>query len=159
MKSKSTYVTSDSHSASLSYSVKHPSGAYDQIFITVRQLRVCWYGALSLTKEKVCRIQLLLVLASEVILWSESIGTRDHILLSQIRDSPPFGPRYIASERTPQKTPFPTLLPRLHDVVMGKDDVENTASHSYFIAYYAAVHRYVCFYGFIILAFSRHATM
>jgi hypothetical protein len=27
--------------------VKHPSGAYDQIFITVRQLRVCWCGALS----------------------------------------------------------------------------------------------------------------
>jgi hypothetical protein len=24
---------------------KHPSGAYDQIFITVRQLRVCWFGA------------------------------------------------------------------------------------------------------------------
>jgi hypothetical protein len=24
--------------------VKHPSGAYDQIFITVRQLRVCWLG-------------------------------------------------------------------------------------------------------------------
>jgi hypothetical protein len=25
--------------------VKHPSGAYDQIFITVRQLPVCWCGA------------------------------------------------------------------------------------------------------------------
>jgi hypothetical protein len=25
--------------------IKHPSGAYDQIFITVRQLRVCWCGA------------------------------------------------------------------------------------------------------------------
>jgi hypothetical protein len=31
--------------------VKHPSGAYDQIFITVRQLRVCWCGALSLWRE------------------------------------------------------------------------------------------------------------
>jgi hypothetical protein len=30
--------------------IKHPSGAYDQIFITVRQLRVCWCGALSLTR-------------------------------------------------------------------------------------------------------------
>jgi hypothetical protein len=29
--------------------VKHPSGAYDQIFINVRQLRVCWCEALSLS--------------------------------------------------------------------------------------------------------------
>jgi hypothetical protein len=68
--------------------VKHPSGAYDEIFITVRHLRVCWCGALSLTREWVCRLQLLLVLARAVILGSESRGTRDHILLSQIRDSP-----------------------------------------------------------------------
>jgi hypothetical protein len=26
--------------------IKHPSAAYDQIFITVKQLRVCWCGAL-----------------------------------------------------------------------------------------------------------------
>jgi hypothetical protein len=37
---------------------------------------------------RVCRLQLLLVLASAVILGSESRGTRDHILLSQIRDFP-----------------------------------------------------------------------
>jgi hypothetical protein len=43
---------------------------------------------MSLTKERVCRLQLLLVLASAVILGSESRGTCDHILLSQIRDSP-----------------------------------------------------------------------
>jgi hypothetical protein len=24
--------------------IKHPSGVYDQIFITVRQLRVCWFS-------------------------------------------------------------------------------------------------------------------
>jgi hypothetical protein len=36
----------------------------------------------------VCRLQLLLALASAVILGSESRGTRDHILLFQIRDSP-----------------------------------------------------------------------
>jgi hypothetical protein len=35
----------------------------------------------------VCRLQLLLALASAVILRSESRGTHDHILLSQIRDS------------------------------------------------------------------------
>jgi hypothetical protein len=37
-----------------------PSGAYHQIFVTVRQLRVCWYGAPSLTRGWVCRLQLLL---------------------------------------------------------------------------------------------------
>jgi hypothetical protein len=31
--------------------IKHPSGAYDQIFNTVRQLRVCWYGTPYLTKR------------------------------------------------------------------------------------------------------------
>jgi hypothetical protein len=66
--------------------VKHPSGAYDQIFLTVRQLRVCWCGALSLTRRRVCRLQFLLALASAVIFGSQSRGTRDHNLLSQIRD-------------------------------------------------------------------------
>jgi hypothetical protein len=68
--------------------IKHTSGAYDQIFITVRQLQFCWYGTLSLTRGRVCRLQLLLGLASAVILGSESRETRDHILLSQIRDYP-----------------------------------------------------------------------
>jgi hypothetical protein len=36
----------------------------------------------------VCSLQLLLVLASAVILRSDSCGIRDHMLLSQIRDSP-----------------------------------------------------------------------
>jgi hypothetical protein len=66
--------------------IKHPSGAYDQIFITVRNLRVYWYGALSLSRGRVCHLQVLLVLASAVILWSESLETRNRILLSQIRD-------------------------------------------------------------------------
>jgi hypothetical protein len=35
-----------------------------------------------------CRLQLLPVLASEVILGSESGRAHDHILLSQVRDSP-----------------------------------------------------------------------
>jgi hypothetical protein len=39
-------------------------------------------------RECVCRLQLLLVLAIAVILMSESRGTRNQILLFQIRDSP-----------------------------------------------------------------------
>jgi hypothetical protein len=42
----------------------------------------------SLTREWISRLQLLLALASTVILGSESRGTDEHILLSQIRDSP-----------------------------------------------------------------------
>jgi hypothetical protein len=40
-----------------------------------------------LTRGRVCRLQSLLVFARAVILESESRGTHDHILLSQIRDS------------------------------------------------------------------------
>jgi hypothetical protein len=78
--------------------IKHTSGAYDRIYITVRQLRVCLCGALSLTRELVCRLQLLLVLASAVILGSEYCGTRYHILLFQIRESSNLGqvPVYIS---------------------------------------------------------------
>jgi hypothetical protein len=68
--------------------IKHPSGDYDQIFNIVWQLRVCWFGAPSLTRGRVCRLQLQLALASAVIFGSESHRTRGHILLSQIRDFP-----------------------------------------------------------------------
>jgi hypothetical protein len=53
--------------------IKHPSGAYDQIFITVSQLRLVDVGLLSL--------------ASAVILRSESRETSNHILLSQLETS------------------------------------------------------------------------
>jgi hypothetical protein len=55
------------------------------------QLNTCGYNPYvtsSLTRGWVCRLQLLLILASAVILTSESCWTHDHILLSQIRDSP-----------------------------------------------------------------------
>jgi hypothetical protein len=42
------------------FRIKPPSGAYDQIIITVRELLVCWYGAPSLTRGRVCFLQLLL---------------------------------------------------------------------------------------------------
>jgi hypothetical protein len=46
------------------------------------------YVISSLTRGWVCRLQLLLAHVSVVILGYESHGTYDHILLSQIRDSP-----------------------------------------------------------------------
>jgi hypothetical protein len=55
------------------------------------QLNTCCYNPYvtsSLTRGWVCRLQLLLGLASAVILWSEPRKTHDQILLPQIRDSP-----------------------------------------------------------------------
>jgi hypothetical protein len=72
----------------VSLGVKHPSGAQDKIIITVRQLQVRWCRTPSLTREWVCSSQLLLAFASAVILRSESHRTYDHILLSEIQDSP-----------------------------------------------------------------------
>jgi hypothetical protein len=70
----------------LNTSIKHPSGIQDQFFITIRQLRVCWCGASSLARGRVCHLQIL-ALANAVILGSETRGTHDHILLSHIRGS------------------------------------------------------------------------
>jgi hypothetical protein len=61
---------------------------HDQIFF-FSELNPCRhspYITFSLTKGWVCYFKLLLTLASAFILGSESRGTRDHILLSQIRD-------------------------------------------------------------------------
>jgi hypothetical protein len=41
-------------------------------------------GAPSLTRGRVCLLYMLLALASAVFLGSETLGTRDHILLSHI---------------------------------------------------------------------------
>jgi hypothetical protein len=68
--------------------IKHPSGAYDQIFSTVDNYGLVLCGAPSLTRRRVCLLYLLLALASAVFPWSESLRTRDHILLSQIWDFP-----------------------------------------------------------------------
>jgi hypothetical protein len=46
------------------------------------------WGALSVERGRVCHLQFLLVLISAIILGSESRGTHDYILLSQIWDCP-----------------------------------------------------------------------
>jgi hypothetical protein len=87
--------------------IKHPSGAYDQIFIIVWQLRVCWFGAPSLTWGRVCHLLLLLVLASAVIFRFESRGTRGHILLPQIWDFPFRRLLWLSESRWRYSTPPP----------------------------------------------------
>jgi hypothetical protein len=124
-------------SRSVRLGIKHPSGAYDQIFIIVRQLRVCSCGALSLTRERVCHLQLLLVLASAVILGSESRGTCDHILLSQIRDIPFCRVLRLAGLRWRYSTPPPHgillhcfVAPTVFLIPLCTDRVENIVSNS-----------------------------
>jgi hypothetical protein len=63
-----------------------PSGAHNQIFITVWQLQSCFCGAPPLTRGRVCILYMMLALGSAVFLGSESLGTRDHILLYHIWD-------------------------------------------------------------------------
>jgi hypothetical protein len=79
-----------------------PSGAYDQIFITVWQLRSCFCGAPSLTRGRVCLLYMLLDPSSAVFL-----GTRDHILLSQIWDFPFCRLLRLAGSRWRYSTPPP----------------------------------------------------
>jgi hypothetical protein len=54
------------------FGIKHPSVAY-QIFITVRQLRVCWCGELSVTRGRACRLQLLLATIFYYLIFKTSL--------------------------------------------------------------------------------------
>jgi hypothetical protein len=77
--SSQSQIATDGQSISKSW-CRAPSAAHDQIFT----ITVLFCGAPSLTRGRVCLLDMLLVLASVVFLGSESLGTRDHILLSQI---------------------------------------------------------------------------
>jgi hypothetical protein len=90
--------------------MKHSSGAYNQIFVTVRRLQVSRYGALFLTRGRICRLQLLRVLVSAFIFGSESVGTCDHILLSQIRDFTFRRLLRLVGLRWRYSTPLPPLI-------------------------------------------------
>jgi hypothetical protein len=68
------------------------------------------YETFSLTRGWVCRLQLLLGLASAVILRSKSRGTDDNILLPQIPDSPTW--RATSQYLYPPGTGWPGYTPR-----------------------------------------------
>jgi hypothetical protein len=75
-----SYVMTDGHSVSLFW-CQVASGAQDQIFVTVRQLWVCWCGAPSLTRWRVCRLKFMLALASAVIFTAVKISVTCHLYL------------------------------------------------------------------------------
>jgi hypothetical protein len=99
-------MATDGQSISKSW-CRAPSGAHDQIFVIVWQLRSCFCEAPSLTRGQVCLLYMLLALASAVLLGSESLGTRDHILLSQFWDFPFRRLLRLAGSRWRYSTPPP----------------------------------------------------
>jgi hypothetical protein len=87
------------------FGIKPHLGLKTRFLLLSGSWRVCWCGAPSLTRGQVCRLQLLLVLSSALILGSESRGNHEQILLSQIRDPPlPGGP-------SPQEQSGPVIPP------------------------------------------------
>jgi hypothetical protein len=83
-----SHIETDCQSISKSWCGAHLGLMNRYVFITVWQLRSWFCGAPSLTRGRVCLLYMLLALASVVFLGSESLWTRDHIILSQIWDFP-----------------------------------------------------------------------
>jgi hypothetical protein len=87
--------------------IKHPSGAYDQIVITVGQLRVCWCGAFSLTRRRVCPLQLLLTLVGHSRVWAPW-HSRPYFTVSDLKlpfSSPPTTRKVTVEVFDPASTP------------------------------------------------------
>jgi hypothetical protein len=101
-----SYIATDGRSISKSW-CRAPSGTHDKTFIIVWQLRSCFCGAPSLTRGRVWHLYMLLVLTSAVFLGSESLGSRDHILLSQFWDFPFRRLLRLAGSRWRYTTPPP----------------------------------------------------
>jgi hypothetical protein len=101
-----SHIATDGQSVSKSW-CRAPSGVHDQIYITVWQLRSCFCGAPSLTRGRVCLLNILLALASAVFLGPEFLGTRDRILLSLIWDFPFRRLLRLAGARWRYSTPPP----------------------------------------------------
>jgi hypothetical protein len=87
-----------------------PLEVHDQRFFQTNPWGCSPYVTSSLTRRWVSRLQLLLALASAVIFGSESRGTRDHILLSQIWDFPFRRLLRLAGLRWRYSTPPPLML-------------------------------------------------
>jgi hypothetical protein len=105
--------------------VRHPSETRDQFFflleIFFRQLRVCYFVALSLTRGRVCNLLLLLVLASAV-----PQDSRPYFIVPILETPPTWRARspylYPPGTRYPRYTPghwvrFPSPLTTLRATV------------------------------------------
>jgi hypothetical protein len=77
-----SYITTDGQSASLSWYIAPTWGLQSDFYYSQTVAVFFLFGALSLTRGRVCRSELLLVLANAVILGSKSLGIHYDILLS-----------------------------------------------------------------------------
>jgi hypothetical protein len=102
----------DSQSASLSWNKAPIWGLRPDFYYRRTTVGLLMWGTLSLTRGRVCRLHMLLALASAVILETEPLGTHDHILLSQIRDFPFRRLLRLAGSRWWYSTPPPHGYPR-----------------------------------------------
>jgi hypothetical protein len=139
--------------------IKHPSGAYDQIFIIIWPLQVCWFGAPSRMRGRVCRLQFLLAPASAVIFWSESHRIRGHILLSQIWDFPFRRLLPLAGLRWRYSIPPPHESTWIHESTvsykMPENLIEITASRSSILLFKTALCRKTCILSQVTVSFLR----
>jgi hypothetical protein len=71
-------------SQSVSLGVEHHLGLMIRYVLLFESHGLIVVGAPSLTRGRVCLLYMLLSFASVVFLGSQSLATRDHILLSQI---------------------------------------------------------------------------
>jgi hypothetical protein len=78
-----SYITTDDQSASLSWNKAPIWGLRPDIYLSLT-ITAMFLWASSLTRGRVRLLYMLLALASVVFLGSESVWTRNHILLSQI---------------------------------------------------------------------------
>jgi hypothetical protein len=125
------------------------SGAYNQIFITVRHLRSSCCGAPSLTRGRICN----LLVQFAVILGSKSRRIHDYILLSHLRLPQPGGPGphiYMVVQIYPRElgslfvSSYDSqgygggILSRLHTVV--------TSDSSHWLSLYIYIYVYIHFF-------------
>jgi hypothetical protein len=123
--SSQSHMAIDGRSASKSW-CRSPSGDY---YLTVTVLFFC--GAPSLTRGRVCLLYMLLAFASAVFLGPESLGTRDHILLSQIWDFSFRRLLRLVGSRWRYSTPAPhgrlPIFRLCPCITLGTDHTENAA--------------------------------
>jgi hypothetical protein len=100
------YVTTDSQPANLSWN-KAPIWGLQPDFYYCLTVAGLLFGTPFLTRGRVCRLQWLLAFASAVIFGTDSLWTRGHILLSQIRDFPFRRLLRLAGSRWRYSTPPP----------------------------------------------------
>jgi hypothetical protein len=115
------HIATDGQSVSLD--VEPHLGLMTRYLLPFDSYGLLFCGAPSLTRGRVCLLYMLLALASAVFLGSESLGTCDHILLSQISDFPFRRLLWLAGSRWRYSTPPPcSCLAKS----VSADHIENT---------------------------------